>query len=976
MRKRFAFKGFAVAVGMLGLVPAAIPAANFPWLWVATQEPLALDGRALVAVRVVEDSGAVLEENPQAAGVKPGEPYDSLRVRDALRRLYATGRFAEIRVEAANTAEGVRLDFVVRQNLFFNIVRVSGLPTDRLTSRALSSLQISLGEIFAQEKVEEAVEHLRETLQEEGYYQATITPQSTPHLETRQMDLVMQVQPGRRARIGAITLTNRTAFPDRDVLRQSRLREKQSLNPRRLERASDRLRAYLSKRGHLGARVVARRGAYDPATQAVPLELETVAGPRVRVEVTGASVSQKELKQLVPIYQEGTVDDDLLQEGRRNLRAFFERDGYFDAAVTFAEAFDNENSQRVITYDVQRGTRRRLVGVGFTGNRYFSNSTLREQLHIQPAAFLDRGRFSRRLLADEEEALQALYVANGFQHAVVKSEMVENYQGKADDLFVRFLVSEGVQTRVSSLLIRGADSLEADMLYGAVTSNPGQPYSEFNMAGDRDNILAIYFNEGFPEARFDSRAEPGAEPGRVNLQYIVTEGPQTRIARVLLAGAEFTKPHVIRRELLTDPPEPLRQGQVVESQRRLYNLGIFSRVQIAPQNPAGSEQDKTLVVLVDEARRYTLAYGGGFEVQRIGSGNNPVSGAVRASPRGIFEISKNNFAGRAHTISFKARASTLQGRALATYAAPHFLGRPKVNFLFTALADKTRDVRTFTSQRYEGSLAVEHQANRTTSFLYRYFFRKVLVDASSLQIDPNQIPLFSQPTLISGFGVSWVRDRRDNPAEARKGDFNTADLSFSEKRLGSSASFIRLFVQNSTFHQVTRNLVFARSTRFGVQEPTSNTSPLEIPLPERFFAGGGNSLRGFGLNQAGPRDASTGFPLGGLALLAFNQELRFPMKLPKVGDKIGGSIFYDAGNVFSRAGSITLRASPAAPDRLNFFAHTLGFGLRYATPVGPVRFDLGYLLNPAQFTVDDGMGGTTLRRLPRFQFFFNIGSIF
>jgi outer membrane protein insertion porin family len=181
---------------------------------------------------------------------------------------------------------------------------------------------------------------------------------------------------------------------------------------------------------------------------------------------------------------------------------------------------------------------------------------------------------------------------------------------------------------------------------------------------------------------------------------------------------------------------------------------------------------------------------------------------------------------------------------------------------------------------------------------------------------------------------------------------------------------------------VGRVLVFARSTRFGVEEPFGTTAADNIPLPERFFAGGGTSIRGFALNQAGPRDPVTGFPVGGLAELIFNQELRFPLRLPYLGTSVGGTFFYDAGNVFSRLNAITLSSSPSSPSELNFFSHTIGFGLRYNTPVGPVRLDLGYLLNPAkfQFSCQTGtagcINGTKISELPRFEFFFNIGSVF
>jgi len=409
---------------------------------------------------------------------------------------------------------------------------------------------------------------------------------------------------------------------------------------------------------------------------------------------------------------------------------------------------------------------------------------------------------------------------------------------------------------------------------------------------------------------------------------------------------------------------------------------------IAPQNPAGSDSAKTVVALVEEGKRYTVAYGGGFEVQRLG-GPTPstVGGAFRASPRGILEISKNNLTGRADTLSLKLRASTIQGRALLSYTAPNTFGRPAFSTQLTALADKASDIQTFTATRYEGTLQLAQRVTPFTSMLYRYSVRKVIVDAKSLRISPDQIPLFSQPTQVSLFGGTWVRERRDNPADATRGDFNNVDFSFAGESIGSSASFVRFFAQNSTFHPLKRRYVLARSARFGLQTPVGGSLSSQIPLPERFFAGGGSSLRGFGLNQAGPRDPTTGFPVGGLALLIFNQELRFPMRLPFVGTRLGGTLFYDAGNVFANVRRITLRTTPVSPSDLNYFSHTVGFGFRYATPIGPVRVDLAYQLNAAQFCIPSpplspGPGasgcaaGGRLARLPRFQFFFNLGSTF
>jgi outer membrane protein insertion porin family len=1026
----------------------------------------------IVAIRIVRESdGKVLTESPSGISVEIGKPLDREKVAESLRALYKTGDYADLKAAVTPVSDGVRLDFVARENLFFNLVRLEGLEPPPTEASAAAAMQIGLGQTYRKQTVDEALERLRETLREEGFYQAEVSAETLPYPDTHQMDIVVQVKPGPRAHVSGIQLRNDTAYKDANLLSLFKMKPDEAITTARLQRGTDRVRKFLAKRGHLNSRVTVRRGDYDAAKNAVPIFLEATQGPRVEVSVSGAKFSDGELKKLIPIYQEGAVDADLLEEGKRNIRERLERQGYFDADVSYKiEMHDVKTSiwqgtQETITYTVERGDKHKLVGIEITGNKYFDTELLKSRLQIFQGAFGTPGRFSRRLVDADAQSMQTLYQANGFLDAKVTPDVEDNYKGKEGVLFIAFAVQEGKQTRVASLAIEGIHAFKEEELLGVVGSTPGQPYSDFGVTADRDNILALYFNEGFPEATFSATAErvppsaldasnqetssssrngsssatpkkeepkrearlPAEQADAVRLVYHVQEGPQTRVRRVLISGYEHTRLGVIRREVHIKAQEPLRQGDVVESQRRLYNLGIFNRVTIEPQNPSGTDVDKDIAVLVEEAKRYTLAYGGGFEVQRLASTTNPTGGQVEAAPRGILEISKLNLTGRADTLSFKLRGSTLQGRALLGYSDPNTFANPHLSFQATAFAEKTRDINTFTEQRYEGSVQLSDQVTPLTTVLFRYAFRQVRV--SDLKILAQEIPLFNAPTLVSQFGITWFRDSRNNPADASKGSFNSADFGVADTYFGSSASFLRFFYQNSTYHPIKRRFSFARSIRLGILAPyrdtvsltfpaptcpTGSTNcalPTVIPLPERFFAGGGTSLRGFALNQAGPRDSITGFPVGGQALLALNQEFRFPMRLPFIGSSLGGALFYDGGNVYSRLSRISFRTNLPAPtlalqnpsqppgptnlpvcvtncsNELNYFSHTAGLGFRYKTPVGPIRIDLGYQLNRPLFIVPipcpsntpscvSGSLGQKSTRLPGFQIFFNLGSTF
>ena len=1029
---------FALLVALLG--GRAVCAQATP----EEQKAAAAPAGPVGEIRIVDEDGKVLTTNPTGISVKLGERLDPDAVAKSIRTLYQTGDYADLKAVTSPEENGIRLDFVVRENLFFNQIVILGLKPPPSEASASGAMQLSLGETYRAGDLEEGISRLKDALRDDGLYQAKVTAEQRPHPETHQLDVIVNVDPGPRVRLSQVDLQNATEYNDAALLKLFRLKTGSELTIARGQSAVERIRKFLAKNGHLSERVSLRRGEYDALNNALPLTLDVTAGPIVHVNIVGAKFSRGDLKKLIPIYQEASVDVDLLEEGKRNLQERLEREGFFDAKVDYAVSDDTAKTgksgaqvgQETITYKVDRGLRYKSLRIEIAGNQYFGKDLLLSRLSIVPSAMFVRPRFSRRLLDADVLSMKSLYAASGFLSASVTATTPMDAKQKGGELLVRFDINEGKQTLVSSLNIEGMKAISEEELRGVVGSLPGQPYSEISIASDRDNILALYFNQGFPNATFSWTAVPDApkEGGEakdakgketaakgnsieraepMKLVYKVDEGAQVIVRQVLISGYNHTRPGIIERKVKVKEGQPLREGDVVDSQQRLYNLGIFNRVTIAPQNANGTDPKKDVVVLVEEAKRYTIAYGGGFEAQRLASTTDPTGGQVEASPRGIFEISKENLTGRADSLSLKLRGSFIQGRALLAYSAPEILNRDNLSLQATAYIEKTQDINTFTQTRYEGNLQITDQLSPRASLLFRYAFRKVTL--SNLNVPQEEVPLFYQPTLVSEFSTSWFRDTRDNPADASKGSFNTADFSVAGTAIGSSASFFRLFMQNSTYHKISRNWSFARSIRLGFLIPFASTQSLSfpaqtgtpppqlIPLPERLFAGGGTSLRGFALNQAGPRDALTGFPVGGQAVLVLNQELRFPLKLPFIGSNLGGAVFYDGGNVYSRLSRITLRWSAPQPvfrtaypgltpgrfnpttcvynctNELNYFSNTIGFGLRYATPVGPIRIDLGYELNRPEFVIPCKNNAPLCQegtRLPKLQIFFNLGSSF
>jgi outer membrane protein assembly complex protein YaeT len=618
-----------------------------------------------------------------------------------------------------------------------------------------------------------------------------------------------------------------------------------------------------------------------------------------------------------------------------------------------------------------------------------------------------RGRYSEAFQRKDEGAIADLYRSNGFRDVKVTCTVNRNYGGKTGELGVAVNIDEGSQWMVDNLTLEGIKQVDSKNITSQLASVPGQPFSEVNLADDRVVILTYYYQNGFPSATFKATWAPGSAPHQVNVIYTVTEGDRQYVRRVVTSGLSTTRPSLVDKNITLHPGDPLSPVEETEIQKNLYDLGIFANVDTAIQDPDGNDDHKYVLYNFQEADRYSLAIGLGLQAGRYGNpySNNLSSpgGTTSASPLMSLDVNRLNFMGIGQTVGLHFLYSLLERRASATYEIPRFLGDKRRTVTFTLLYDDSYNVLTFASQREEGSVQMAQKFSKSLRGQFQFAYRRVSVN--NVVIPVLLVPELEQPVRIGILSANLAQDRRDNAADPHHGIYNTLDMGLASSIFGSQRSFARILARNATYYSLTKSIVLARQTQFGViipyNAPTGISEAEYVPLAERFFGGGPDTLRAFAFDQAGPRDTGaplvsggpssspTGLPLGGNALFYNNVEVRFPL----IGSNIGGVLFHDMGNIFTSLGNMSLNYHQPSMQDFNYTAQAVGFGIRYKTPVGPLRLDLAYALNPPSFVGFKGTAAQLLQCNPsqtyttgpcvgvpqtlgHLQFFFSIGQTF
>ena len=922
-------------------------------------------GRPVASVHLTVEGHETTESAlTQVVETAPGLPLSMSQVRSSIAHLFSLGRFEDVRVDATldNGRVVLRYDLIpihpVGRIRFAISAEAPGVAADAMRRAIVDRY----GTSPPLARLADMTRLIADTLREQGYLHASVSPRSELEHAPERATLVFSIDPGPRTTIGELRVEGRVegqpVVSARDLFSRLGLKpgapyQRQALNAR-IERAIEERR----KAGYYEARIAtAVELANDDRVANITMAVSP--GPLVRVVFAGDPLPSDRRAELVPVEREGSVDEDLLEDSTSRIEEYLRAQGYREAVAPHTR--EERNNELIITFTVKRGQQSRVSTFEISGNATVPLAEFAAALRTR-----DGQPFSDTKLEADVAAIQDAYAQRGFASALVRSavEVVTPTPPAAQlPVAVRVLVTEGVRTMVSNVRVAGNQAIDDAALRARVVVQPGAPYIPAQLAASRNAMESAYQDLGYQTAVVEPRTEFSEGGTRVDVAFLVQEGPRVFVDRVLIVGNVRTSTDTIERELQTKPGDPFSTSAINESQRKLTSLGLFRRVQITELRH-GAETTRDLLVTIEESPPSTIGYGLGAEGRLLArqDENGVASDQFDIAPRTFFEYGRKNLFGKNRSFNVfgsvslhlqrrdaaAGTADLTEYRVLGTYREPRLLNTATDGLVTATLEQQIRT--SFDFRRVGATLQAAQRISRAVSVTEAYAIQRTELLAVKVQPDDPTFPLIPQlfspePLRLSSFSSSVVRDTRNDAVNPTSGAYLSVNGQVAARAIGSQVGFAKSFITAQTFYAIAGSggIVLAGSARLGMAAEFDLENP--IPEPERFFAGGDTTNRGFSLDALGvrhePADPQTdtidknGFPIGGNATVVLNGEVRVPVR-----GGLSVVSFFDSGNVFQRVSQLNLSE----------FRNAVGFGVRYRSPFGPLRVDLGFKTRVETFT--------------------------
>ncbi len=860
-------------------------------------------------VDLLVDGRPAEREMENLISLHPGELFSLQKISRNIKQIYETGLFSDVQVGKQGEI-AVELTFSLTKRLTIRDIDFEGEQgiSTRKLRESVSGLR--RGGFFAPDKLRLAEQEIKSALRQEGYFDAQIKNSSERDLKAGSVKIVFRVESSTKYKIKAIGFSGDVQVPPSELIKKIKSRPGADYVPAILEQDLARLKGYYNGLGYQRAEAELDSENFDQPGSTVSLNIKINPQEKIKIVINGA---QLPVNLLTPIWEERIFEEWGMSEGEARIISYLRSRGYLFA--TSKARLEKTGNEIKVIYDVISGERFRIQDISFEGLKYFSAAQLKNEIGIGEKIPLLSWIDGQRLFEVPEE-IEFLYQARGFPSPQVNLDFIK----KKNAVRAVFHIEEGSQQKIKTLTLVGAHLISPAELRARITSTENGPFFSPNIQRDIGEIEAFYQDRGIRGTRVTSEIRPEGQ-NLFSLIFQISEGQRITLDKIVITGNRVTRRRTIVREIRVVEGQPAYLNLIQETKRRLENTGIFSEVKME-EIPTSGDRENLVISLLEGDRNYA-GLGIGLETKYQPQTSSLFNNVVR--PRGTAEYIRSNVFGTGSQLSLVTQFSLQQKRGVAAWEEPYFFGLPLQNSLTAWLESEERV--SFGYNRSGTSFSGIKSLTKNLTLLLTLAWQRT--ELTFLFVPESEVDRQFFPYSATYLSGSFFWDRRDDSFNPERGWFLSSVAEWAFPLFKAESNYFKTYTKFQHFFRLKSWLNLSLTSRLGLGRG-------RMPIPERFFAGGSNSFRGEPFDELGPKVPVTRVPVGGKALLLFNFELKFPV-LSALKD-LSGAVFYDWGNVFAKRSNFNLADLQSA----------VGLGVRYRTPLGPLRFELGWNLDDPQ----------------------------
>lgn len=628
-------------------------------------------------------------------------------------------------------------------------------------------------------------------------------------------------------------------------------------------------------------------------------------------------IEEEELKKEIGIKLYAILDHNEIRRSTERLKEYYRQKGYYNAEIR-EQVEDHPNNEVQLKYRIDEKEKVFVTKIAFVGNEAYDEDKLKGMMETSEKGFFswltDSGYLDRKKLEFDAFKLTSFYHNNGYVKAKLGDPKIDYEKGKG--LTITIQIQEGLQYRIRKVEVEGELIRPAGELLKEVQISKEKVFNRETVRKDISRLKDLYSDEGFAYSEVTPMTREDDETALVDITYRISKGPKVRFERITVTGNTITRDKVIRRELKVIEGEYFSGKALKRSTQNLNRLGFFENVEV--QTKKGAQEDQMVLnINVKEKPTGSLSFGAGY---------SSVDGVV-----GMAQVAQNNLFGYGQLaqVSLKLGGKTNQFDIL--FREPWLLDRPLSGEVRGFKWEREYDEYTKNSTGGHASVGFPVPLDDFTRGAVTYTYE----DADISDVDPwaaYEIRAMEGRSVTSSVTLALSRNSTDKPWNATSGSINSVSMEYAGGVLGGDNYFTKYLGRSAWYFPLFWETVFSVQGRWGYIQKREGG---ELPVYEKFYLGGINTVRGFEYGDISPRDPITGDKIGGEKMMVYNVEYRFPL-IKEQG--VIGLIFFDAGNVFTEDESYTFSG----------IRRSVGGGVRWYSPMGPLRLEWGYNLDPQE----------------------------